>query len=162
MTIKNVRRQESESGVKPLRGRGSFGPAVTRYIQYDAEVPADTPKAHLEDPKLWVHFAKTIRAGSEIRCVADDRSWVAYLYVTYSQGNDLRAKIVTYHKLLSSAEAEVDDNPYPGYQLKNGGGAGWYVKVESTGERLKLPRKSYPNPGEALKDLEEYIRALAA
>lgn len=157
MATKN---KTTELTVEPLRGTSAqFGPAVSKYHSFACVVPGGTTKEQLESPKFWVHYARLIPAGSEIRCVADDSSFVAYLICTFSLATDARMKCTGFHKLDDVMPGAAD--AYPGYEVVNGGAAGgWFIRVKSTGERLF--GKGYPTQGEAFKALDQHVKALAA
>jgi hypothetical protein len=63
--------------VDPLRpaDAGLFEHRVTRL---DATVPGGYTTDQLEDPALWVNIANKMTMGTEVRCLADDMSFVAY------------------------------------------------------------------------------------
>lgn len=146
--------------IEPLRGSDvQFGLAESKYQQFSAYVPPNTTKKDLESPEFWVNYARQIRPGSEVRCYSQDSSFVAYVICTFSSGTDLRMRCTNFVQLAEPISAEQMDQ-VKGYKVKNGGATGFYIQVESTGERLF--GKSFPTQVDALQALQDHAKALAA
>lgn len=155
-----------EQEVLPLRATNAdFGIAPAKYNLFSCNIPAglENPEKTLADHRFWTYYAHKINAGDEIRCVSQDNAFYAHLYVVAKTGSDLKIKVVTFVQLYSSEELKNwDVDMFSGYKLMNGGKAGFYAKVVSTGEKVPLPSQYYKSPVELVKAMEEYLRALAA
>lgn len=134
-----------------------FGPAVHKYTTYSVFVDETMTKEELENPKFWVHVARRLRPGDEIRCMANDSSFVARMVVLYTNGTDARVRCESLSKFsapkMEGYQADKD------YEVKNGGVVGWYVRKISTGERIITKMGS---EAEAFTALAEYKKRLAA
>lgn len=148
--------------VRPLRGSDvQFGIAESKYRQLSAYVPGDTTKEELESSEFWVNYARQLQAGSEVRCLAQDSTFVAYMICTFVLGTDVRMRCTGFHKLQESiSDDEVDNYQVKGYKVKNGGATGFYIQVESTGDRLF--GKSFPTQIDAMIALRDHAKALSA
>ena len=135
--------------------RGSLKLREHSYRQFSTQTENGLTEAELISKDYWVNHARQFQAGDEIRCLAEDSSYVAYLIVLFVQGNDARVKCTGYHK-LEKVEENATGNP--DYQIRNGGASGWYIKVMSDGKRLM--NKGYPTQASASQALDEYLRAL--
>ncbi len=136
----------------------NFGLAMHKMQQFYASVDGKLTAIELTDPALWVHIAPQCRMGDIIWADADDYSFTALLKVTYTAGSRMRCKIVAYTALdVVDAEAEAAANDP--YFIKMMGIKKWCVIERSTAE-IKL--ELIPTKIEAMKRLDDYIRALAA
>lgn len=133
-----------------------FGLMSHKVTQFSANVPGHLTKAELEDPDLWVNVANKMIMGSEVRCLADDMSFVAYGVCTFSQGSTAKVKIISLHKL-----DVVDSNEQAGqmgdYMIKMRGPKKWCLIQVSTGDVIK---EGIATQTFAMKEMEDYIQAL--
>lgn len=143
--------------VEALRDNNLFGLSQHKFNTFSAIVDGKATEDDLTNKDYWVHFARSFVAGDEIRCLANDSSFVAYLVVLYVNGTDTLIKCTGFHK-LENVDKQLDETE--GYEVKNGGAAGWYIKVKDTGERLF--EKGFKTQALALRELEDYLKALAA
>lgn len=134
----------------------SFGTMSHKVYSFSVMVSSDTTEEQLADNKFWSNYASKMNTGSEIRAIADDGSFVCRLIVLYASGTDVNIKIESFTD-FGKVDLQLDED----YQVKNGGGAGWYVKKISTGERVKT-LTGLPSEAEAYKQLAEYKQMLAA
>jgi hypothetical protein len=140
--------------IQPVQANQFGQLAQHRYSSFDVEVSPDN-KDNLENPALWVHGAHKMRPGDEVRAVANDYSFVAYLFVTFAQGSDARLKLTSLHDL-----DEVEETVKEGkYSVKLRGRSKWCVMNNETGEVIK---EGIPKQSDAVREMEEYKRALAA
>ena len=137
--------------------RADFGLAAHRVQHFDAMVSNKLTKTDLEAPSLWELVAGQIKAGAEIRAVADDYSFVARLFVTFAQGSSVRAKVIDFVK-METVDHGINDT-LDGYDIKMRGPKKWCVVKTDTGE---VVREMIPTQELALKELAEHRRALAA
>ena len=137
--------------------RADFGLATHRVQHFDALVSSKLTKADLEDPALWGLIGGQIKAGAEIRAVADDYSFVARLFVTFAQGSSIRAKVIDFVK-MEAVDHGINDT-LDGYDIKMRGPRKWSIIKTGTGE---VVREDIPTQEQALKELAEHRRALAA
>lgn len=143
----------TDTKVTPIKGK-EFQTAEHRYSRFDCVVPMGVTKNDLENPGLWVNVAPRLRMFDEVRVVAEDHSFVAYLIVTFSQGTDARLKIIGGADL----DGEEIDIPASKYEIKLRGPLKWCLMNNETGECIKdgIPKKS-----DAYRELEDYVAALS-
>lgn len=135
-----------------------WGVAEHKFNRYSALVDGNLTKEDLEESSFWMHTARKLQAGDEIRCLSKDSNFVAELIVLFVNGNDAKIRCSRFDKLRVDAPATLDI--HPDYEIKNGGAAGWYVKDKRDGSRLF--DKGFKSDKEALRELKEYLQALAA
>jgi hypothetical protein len=140
---------------KIIGHRGQLPLQNHSYRVFSAQTESGLTEKELTNKDYWVNHARSLQPGDEIRCLAADSSYVAYLIVLFVQGNEARIKCTNFTKL---EKVEEDAMVNPDYELKNGGASGWYIKVLSDGS--KLFDKHYPTQAKASQALEEYLRAL--
>lgn len=109
----------------------------------------------LEDGALYQNVAAKINDGDEIRIIADDYSFVAYLFVTFVRGTDVRAKLISFHEL--DAVYEDTDPVSERYEVKQRGVKKWCIVDKTDGSVIK---ELIPTQQEALRERDEYVRAL--
>jgi hypothetical protein len=125
--------------------------------RFNADVPGSLTADDLENPDLWVNVAPQFEMGTEIRCLADDMSFVANGICTYSQGSTAKVKIITMHEL-----DQVDDDfgdSTGAFEIKLRGPKKWCVINKNNGDVIK---EYIPTQLEALRELEDYKKALRA
>ena len=137
-------------------GLREFGTQAHLYGQFNAFVPDGTTKEQITDPKLWVNVASRLKAGSEIRVMPEDLSFVARLVVIYQLGSEVRLGMESYTEF---GAADVD-TPDERYQVVPYGAQGKYA-VKDTKED-KLVFKAIGTRSQAYRQIEEHIRALAS
>lgn len=147
--------KEVEHIIDPLR-TDEFGLVTHRVTQFDANVPGHTSKEDLESPEFWVNVANKLIMGSEIRCLADDMSFVAYGICTFVQGSTAKIKINVIHKLDQVNYDDYDSNA-GAYETKLRGPKKWCIVKSTTGEVIK---EDMPTKAIAEKELEDYQKAL--
>jgi hypothetical protein len=137
-----------------IKGK-EFQTAEHRYSRFDCLLPAGVTQGDLENPALWVNIAPRLKMFDEVRAVAEDHSFVAYLIVTFSQGTDARLKITSGADLAGNEDIEV---PTSKYEVKLRGPKKWCLMNNETGECIKegIPKKS-----DAYRELEDHIAALS-
>ena len=156
--MSNVQPIKEDVQLDPIRP-AEFGAVQHKVRQFSAQVSGNLTKEDLETPALWSLVAKHLSAGdSEVRCIADDMSFIAYGIVTYAQGTTAKIKITSFHKLDDVNPDEVVD-PLDDYIIKMRGQEKWCVMRKSTGEVIK---KGIATQAEALKELDEYKRVLSS
>ena len=142
---------------EPLRPNQYFGLVSHQYSMFSAVTEPGLTEKELTDPKYWTLVASNFRPGSEIRCLAEDSSYIARIVVLFVNGSDVRVACESFTELDSVNADSFDADPE--YSVKNGGVTGWYVMKKSTGERVL---KNIPSQGEAFRQLAEYRKRLAA
>lgn len=142
--------------ISPLRDSRHFQEAEFSYKVFSARVDGHHTEKTLVDPNYWVNFCSLLTPGDEIRALADDGTFLARLLVNHIQGTQAHLYILEFTKL-----GTVNDNLpiHDGYEIKNGGAAGWWIKVKADGSRL-FPGVSHKNQSEAIQALNEYVAAL--
>lgn len=142
--------------ITPLRD-ADFGLLEHKARQFNAEVSGQFTIKELEDPALWVNCANKLAIGSEIRCIADDVSFVAYGICTYSQGSTAKIKIIAMHEL--DVVEQLDTGPAGDFSAKFRGPKKWSIVNNKTGDIVK---EDIATQIECLQDLEDYKKALRA
>ena len=139
------------SPVKPF----DFQTAEHRYRRFDCVVPQGTTKDDLEKPELWTNVAPQLKQFDEVRAVASDASFVAYLVVLFSHGTDARLKIVNGVDL---DEVDDTDSASSKHDIKMRGTLKWCIVNLETGENIKT---NIPTKSQAQRELEDYLKALS-
>ena len=137
-------------------GLREFGTQAHAYGQYNAFVPDGTTKEQLTDPKLWVNVAARVKAGSEIRAMPEDLSFVARLIVTYQLGSDVRVGLESFTE-FGKTEVEAPDERY---QVVPYGAQGKYAVKDTVEDKLVF--KNIRSRSQAYRQIEEHIKALAS
>ena len=152
--MQNTQQQEQDipKTIHPV-STGSLQLQAHKFEMFGCEVQPGLSKAELEDPKLWANVTGKLRAGSEIRAVASDGSFVAYLFVKYVNGSDIRIQVMHGYE-LEKVEVKVTEGDYT---VENRQGHGWCVIKRDTGEIIK---SNLANQSSAYRELEDYERAL--
>lgn len=140
--------------IVPLRP-AEFGLIEHKARRFNAEVSGKFTAKELEDPALWVNCAQKLQMGAEIRCIADDMSFVAYGICTFAQGSTAKIKIIAMHKL--DAVDHIDTGPAGDFEVKFRGPKKWSIINNKTGEVVK---EDIATQLECLRDLEDYKKAL--
>ena len=92
----------------------------------------------------------------EVRAIAEDHSFVAYMLCTFSQGTDARLKIVGGSD-LHDEEGEQIQIAEDKYEIKLCGAKKYCIINRETGETIK---ENIPKKSTAHRELEEHIAAL--
>lgn len=135
-----------------------FGLVSHMISQFNANVPGHLTKADLENPDLWVNVANKLIMGSEVRCLADDMSFVAYGICTFAQGSTAKIKIITTHK-LDAVDYEAMSGEAGDYEAKLRGPKKWCIVQKSTGDVIKEGMATQLVAMQELKDYEKALRA---
>ena len=130
--------------------------AVHAYRSLAVQTPAGAKKADLEDPSFWTHVARNLQAGDEVRCLADDSSYIASVYISLVVGNDVRARVLNYLDLGELPDVEIGED----YKIMNGGATGYWVRDTRTGDDVF--KKRFASPREARNALDNHLKAMAA
>lgn len=136
--------------VKPAE----FQTAEHRYRRFDCVVPAGLTQKQLEDPKLWVNVATKLMMFDEVRAIADDHSFVAYLLVLFCQGTDARLKVINGVELESM---DGKDAPQGKFDVQLRGRKKYVLYNTETGDVIK---EDIPTQAQAYKELEDHVNAL--
>jgi len=139
--------------IEPVRP-SDFQTAEHRYSRFDCVVPAGLSSKQLENPDLWVNVSQRLKMFDEVRVIAEDHSFVAYLIVLFSQGADARLKVV--HG-IDLADIDEPDLPQGKYDVKLCGTKKFCIINMENGDRIK---EDIPTKAKAYQELEEYITAL--
>jgi NMD protein affecting ribosome stability and mRNA decay len=142
--------------VQPLRAGNVVQQADHQFNRYSCFVPASTTVEDLENHQFWVHYARSILPGAEIRALAEDHSFVAYLLVLSKSGNNLKVRCINF-KEFERVEESLDQK-HEGFEIKHVGGGNWNAINTTTGERV-FPDNS-DSQAKAAARLDEHMRAL--
>ena len=133
-----------------------FGLAQHEYQQFHATVHSHRKTEELlTEPSYWAHVAGKMQMGSEIRVLATDLSWRAVLICTFSQGTVVRLKLIDFTQ-LDDVEVDVQNDDY---EVRLRGMRKWSIVKKDTAE---IVQEDIPTKAEAIKALQDFIRALAA
>lgn len=122
------------------------------FQKFAVSVPAGTDPELLDDPALYVHVASKFRQGDELRVVDDNCTYVANLFVTFSDRKGrIRLKLMTVHTLDTVVVDAMDES---NYKLSMRGTDKWCVQRLSDAEFIK---KGIPTQAEAEDWLLEYL-----
>ena len=105
------------------------------------------------DPALYTNVARRIPAESEIRLVAEDGSFVAWVYVSYSYGNDLRCHLIKHLVIEDVKMGEVSET----FSAKLCGRDRWCIVDNRDGSRVK---QNIANKMLCLQEIIDYEKAL--
>lgn len=143
--------------MKPI-SPNQFGLTIHKMQQFSATVPGDLDVIGITDPELWTNVAPQCRPGDMIWVDADDYSFTARLKVTYSAGQRIRVVVMEFKQLeVIDAVKEVDENAP--YFIKQRGPKKWCIIERTTGD---VKKELIPTQLDAYKELDDYVRALAA
>ena len=144
--------------VDPLKPTADvFGLIEHAVRRFNAVVPGNYAD-NLEDPHLWVHVAPKMEMGCEVRCVADDYSFLAYGICTFHQGSTVKIKIYEFHELDAVDQEEMADEAAD-FEVKLRGPRKWSIVKKSDGSIVK---EDMATQLEAMRELDEYKKALRA
>ena len=146
---------KTPKAVVPLRP-SEWGLTQHKTRQFNAMVSGTKTVKDLEDVEFWASVAPQMEIGSEIRCVADDMSFVAYGICTYAQGAIAKVKILNMYDLDAVEPDDMEGN-YSDYIAKLRGPKKWCIVQQSTGDVIK---EGIPTQLEALRELDDFKRAL--
>ncbi len=144
------------SNVVPLL-RTSFAFAEHQFARHGAIVPIGTTQEQLEDPVFWSHVRGQLTTFAEVRVVAEDGSMTALMLVTYADSIGFKIKTIYFLTI---------ENPIPAANpalqhlvVKQRGQLKWCVVDTRTDKNI---RQGINSQSDAMRELEEYQRALAA
>ncbi len=137
-----------------LPGEVSLYEHTTR--RFNATVPGGLSVDDLENPDLWVNNAGKMQMGDEVRCLADDMSFVAFGICTFKQGTTAKIKIYSGHELDEVDRSNLEDQASD-YFVKLRGPKKWCIIKASNGEVIK---EMIPTQILAMQELDDYQKAL--
>jgi len=119
-------------------GQEFFGAIEYVRTQYAAKIPDGVTFEDILNPTYWAHHARDIRPTDEIRAVAEDRTWIAYLIVVDCARTWVKVQALSHHSLIQS-QASADDLKafMDGYDLKFRGPLKWSVIRKADGSVLQ-------------------------
>lgn len=141
--------------VGPLRP-SCFGLIEHAVRRFNAAVPGGLSVDDLENPDLWVNVANKVEMGSEIRCMAEDMSFVAYGICTFAQGSTIKVKILEMHE-LDAVDNDALADAASDYEVKLRGRKKWCLIKKSDSSVIK---EGIATQLQAMKELEDYQKAL--
>jgi hypothetical protein len=132
-----------------------FGQGIHKIPTFNAVVDPELTKATITDPEYWVNVGNKIPVNSEIRCVARDHTFVAYLFVSHVEDRRIKAHVLDWH-VLGKAEKI---NEYKECIIRKDE-RGWYAVDQDANEMFDSLRTSSQKK---IKDaIDEHKQALAA
>lgn len=136
----------------------SFGLTQHKMQQFSASVPSAVTAMNITDPSLWANIAPQCRSGDMIWVDAEDFSFTARLKVTFSAGQELRTVLLEFKQLEVIDTAKLEDDSASHF-ITMRGTKKWCIVERATAE---IRREMIPTKLEAQKELDDYLRALAA
>ena len=124
------------------------------YQAMNAYIPTGVSVENLTDPKLWVNVASKLLPGAEIRCVAEDMSYRALVFVRYKNGHELNIELLEAKEFKSAGADAMPSSKYTVDFINNR--FKWGIKGPD-GEWIK---KEIANEAQAYKERDEHIRAM--
>lgn len=128
-------------------------PAGVNYTLLGAVVPKQMTEEELVDPALWVNIGSKLRAGSEVRVIDVDCTFVARLFVTYVNQHDVRLSVIEHHTFET---VDVDEDSE--YYIKKRGVHRWCIMKHGSPDPIQ---KDIATRHEAERQLAEYLKTLA-
>jgi hypothetical protein len=124
--------------------------------KFNATVPGGSSEEDLENPDLWVNCAQKMEMGDEVRCLADDMSFVAYGICTFVQGSVAKIKIIAGYE-LDAVDYEAVADEASNFECKQRGPKKWCIINKKNGDIVK---EMIPTQLQAMKELADYQKAL--
>jgi len=143
--------------VSPLNS-GDFGAIEHKVPRFNADVSGKLTKEDLENPDLWAHVARSMVMGCDVRCIADDMSFVAFGICTFAQGASVKIKIYSFTELDEVNYDEMNDDAAK-FIIKLRGPKKWCLVNNENGDIVK---EDIPTQLEAMRELTDYQKALRA
>ena len=143
--------------IEPLRLQ-NLGFAQHSFQSFNAEVPVGTTKEDLENPHFWDHCKHKLRLHDEIRAIAEDSSFMALVLVTFNDGMNVLTKVI-WGCDLEPADPEMLSKEQDRYYIKMRGKLAWCVVDRETDRNI---REGIKSKSDAMRELEDHLRALAA
>ena len=132
-----------------------FGLATHKFRIYSAIAPRGMQPDDLYNPLFWSHVANQLTMFDEVRVLAEDGSWVAYVLVTFRHANNVKIKMLN-SEVLEDVSYEVPEENQR-YIAKQRGMLKWCIVDNETGENVfdRIPTQS-----KAYAKLESYLASL--
>jgi hypothetical protein len=144
-----------EVKISPIN-TADFGADTHRVNRFSADVPGSYTIKDLENPDAWVNVAKNMSMGCEVRCLADDMSFVAYGVCTFVQGSIAKVKINSFHK-MDLVDPDSMGDAASDFEVKLRGPKKWSIVNKRSGDVVKEGIDTQLN---AMRELEDYRKAL--
>jgi len=123
---------------------------------FNVILPESIRKEDLERPEIWVNVGSKLAETSEIRVVAQDMSFVAYLFVTYALGSTVRVKVLSIHEWENTEDLE--DESLQRYAVKRRGLKKWCI-IDNVDGRVMY--ENIVTKQQAMSDREDLLKALS-
>lgn len=149
---KAAQREVKIKGLMP----GDFGAIEHKVPRFNADVPGHLTKDDLENPDLWVNVARGMTMGCDIRCIADDMSFVAFGTCTFAQGSSVKVKIYSFNE-LDKVDYDAMADEAGRFITKFRGPKKWSIVNNETGEIVK---EDIQDQVTAVRELADYQKAL--
>lgn len=119
-------------------------------------LPTGVTKEDIENPELYVNIARKVAIADEIRVIAEDMSFVAWVIVTAAfGGSDIRVRVTHGCDLDDVEDLKM---PEERYQIKMRGMKKWSIIDIRDGAIIK---EGIATQKEAQNERDDYIKALA-
>ena len=124
------------------------------YQVMNAYIPIGVGVEDLTNPALWTGVAMKIQPGAEIRCVAEDMSFRALVFVRYKSGHMLNIEVLESKTFESPGKDAMPSSEYTVEWINN------RYKYGLKGPDGEWIRKEIPSEAQAYRDRDEHIRAM--
>ena len=129
---------------------------IHAYQQFSCRVSNDITPEDLLTKDFWAFVVSKIKIGAEIRVIPNNFSYRALLLVTFTDGKNIRLKMLSLTELDDVKPTLVPEKAKD-YELHMRGQQKWCVKRLSDGEFIK---ELIPTKQEATVWLDKYVAAL--
>lgn len=146
---------ETQARERPVPQAAGIRLAEHEFQRHGLTAPEGTVPDDLENPAFWPNVANRLRPGDEVRVVDHDFQWLAYVFISFCNGLDVRAKVIMGTDL--AVEGDVPDDLGSDFECKLKGPRRWCLVRKSDGEIIK---EGIATKAEAEKEKEQYIQAL--
>jgi len=147
--------QVEERKLDPLKPKDlEFG--VHAYQAYSCRVAAGITPEDLVKKEFWAFVVPRLKMGAEIRVIPVDFSYHAVLLVTYTDGKNIRLKMLSLTQ-LDDVKPDVKSDKSKDFKLVMRGQQKWCIQRLDDGEFIK---EMIPTKQEATVWLDKYILAL--
>lgn len=144
-------------------GIANLGPIEQFNLRHQAKIPRGVTKDDILKPSFWAHHAIRLRPHDEIKAVAEDGTWIAYLTVLDCSRNWARVQMLAHYTLtstdvsLTQASNEEVNTEAQKYEIKFRGPLKFSLIRKSDGAVIE---EGIATKDEAEKRLDAYARKL--
>lgn len=120
----------------------------------NADIPVGVMVEDLTNPALWTNVASKLQPGAEIRCIAEDMSFRALVFVRYKNGHHLSVELLESKTFKGVGQDAIPSSEYTVEYINNR--YKWGFK-DRDGNWV---RKDITSEAQAYKERDEHIKAM--